>query len=183
LLIPINIPLPFVILASCKQMEALRISIYFRMGKFQQKSIYKTQHTKHNKVTRHENLHSLHSFFDNTWPLKMGLIGCPETSLRNYRYSLSNNPDEHSVLSSSNSGNRISNGVLQYRMDICNHFEVRWQNCEMHLLASPCLSLRPSVRPHGKNSAPSGRIFMKFDIWIFVKNCLEATSFIKIANE
>ena len=26
-------------------------------------------------------------------PLKMGPIGCPETSVRNYRYSLRNNPD------------------------------------------------------------------------------------------
>ena len=29
---------------------------------------------------------------------KMGLIGCPETSVRNYHYSLRNNPEEHSYL-------------------------------------------------------------------------------------
>jgi len=29
-------------------------------------------------------------------PLKMGLIGCPETSVRNYHYSLCNNPEERS---------------------------------------------------------------------------------------
>jgi hypothetical protein len=29
-------------------------------------------------------------------PLKMGLIVCPETSVRNYHYSLHNNPEEHS---------------------------------------------------------------------------------------
>jgi len=33
------------------------------------------------------------SFLD-SWPLKMGLIGCPEMSLRNYHYSLHNNPYE-----------------------------------------------------------------------------------------
>jgi hypothetical protein len=31
-------------------------------------------------------------------PLKMGLIGCPETSLRNYHYTLPKNPDERSSL-------------------------------------------------------------------------------------
>ena len=30
------------------------------------------------------------------WPLKMGPIGCPETSVRNYHYSLRNNPEEYS---------------------------------------------------------------------------------------
>jgi hypothetical protein len=30
------------------------------------------------------------------WPLKMGPIGCPETSVRNYPYSLGNNPEERS---------------------------------------------------------------------------------------
>jgi len=30
------------------------------------------------------------------WPLKMGPIGCPETSVRNYHYSLCNNPEERS---------------------------------------------------------------------------------------
>ena len=37
----------------------------------------------------------LPTFWDNlstpSWPLKMGPIGCPETSARNYRYSLHNN--------------------------------------------------------------------------------------------
>ena len=35
------------------------------------------------------------SFWD-YWPLKMGLIGCPETSVRKYHYSLRNNPEERS---------------------------------------------------------------------------------------
>jgi hypothetical protein len=29
-----------------------------------------------------------------TWPLKIGTIGCPKTSVTNYHYMLSNNPDE-----------------------------------------------------------------------------------------
>jgi hypothetical protein len=28
------------------------------------------------------------------WPLKIGLIGCPETSVRNYHYTLRNIPEE-----------------------------------------------------------------------------------------
>jgi hypothetical protein len=31
-------------------------------------------------------------------PLKMGLISCPETSVRNYRYWLYNNSDERSLM-------------------------------------------------------------------------------------
>jgi hypothetical protein len=33
-------------------------------------------------------------FFLNTLPLKMGPIGCPETSVRNYHYCLCNSPEE-----------------------------------------------------------------------------------------
>ena len=31
-----------------------------------------------------------------SWPLKMGQIGCPETSVRNYHHSLCSNPEERS---------------------------------------------------------------------------------------
>jgi len=31
-----------------------------------------------------------------SWPLKMGPISCPETSGRNYDYTLRNSPEEHS---------------------------------------------------------------------------------------
>ena len=31
-----------------------------------------------------------------SWPLKMGPIGCPEPYIRNYHYSLCNNPEEQS---------------------------------------------------------------------------------------
>jgi len=30
-----------------------------------------------------------------SWTRRMGRIGCPETSVRNYHYSLRNNPEEH----------------------------------------------------------------------------------------
>jgi len=36
------------------------------------------------------------------------------------------------------------------------------------LLASLCLSVRPSA---WNNSAPTGHIFMEFDIWGFLENC------------
>ena len=42
-------------------------------------------------------------------------------------------------------------------------FEGRSQNCEKWLLASSCLSV-------WNNSAPTGRIFMKFYIWVFLEN-------------
>jgi hypothetical protein len=35
-------------------------------------------------------------FFDSL-PLKMGPIGCPETSTTNYHYSLRNDPEERST--------------------------------------------------------------------------------------
>jgi hypothetical protein len=41
------------------------------------------------------------------------------------------------------------------------------QNCEKRLLASSCLSVCLSA---WKNSALTGRIFMKFDIWVFFEN-------------
>jgi hypothetical protein len=49
------------------------------------------------------------------------------------------------------------------------HFQGRSQNCEKRLLGSSCspvsLSVRPSIRPPAwNNSAPTGRIFMQFDI-------------------
>ena len=37
------------------------------------------------------------SFLD-SFPLKMGTMGCPETSVRNYRYSMHNNPEQRSSL-------------------------------------------------------------------------------------
>ena len=37
-----------------------------------------------------------------------------------------------------------------------------------------------TVRPHGKNSASAGRIFMKFDISVFFENLSEISSVIKL---
>jgi len=36
------------------------------------------------------------SYFSDSWTLWMGVIGCPKTSIRNYHYSLRNNPEERS---------------------------------------------------------------------------------------
>jgi hypothetical protein len=41
------------------------------------------------------------------------------------------------------------------------------QNCERRLLTSSCPSVCPSA---WNNSAPTGRIFSKFDIWAFLEN-------------
>ena len=42
-----------------------------------------------------------------SWTRRMGRIGCPETSVRNYHYSLRNDPDERSSLVSSSFTTRI----------------------------------------------------------------------------
>ena len=49
------------------------------------------------------------------WPLEMGPIGCPETSVRNYHYSLRNNPEERSFYT-----NTVSDWFL-YRPSKRNH--------------------------------------------------------------
>ena len=36
------------------------------------------------------------AFFLDSWPLKMGQIGCPKISVSNYHYSPCNNPEDHS---------------------------------------------------------------------------------------
>jgi len=38
----------------------------------------------------------LPAFYLDSLPLKMGPIGCPEKSVRNYHYSLCNDPEERS---------------------------------------------------------------------------------------
>jgi len=49
-----------------------------------------------------------------------------------------------------------------------------FENCEKLLLASSCLSVHLSVRPSVRmDPAITGRIFMKFDIWVFSKICWE----------
>ena len=53
----------------------------------------------------------------------------------------------------------ISNSVISY--------QTLSKNCEERLPILSCLSVCPSA---WKNSAPTGRIFMKFDIWLFFEN-------------
>ena len=46
-----------------------------------------------------------------------------------------------------------------------------WQNCEKWLLVSSRLSVCSSICPSTwNNSAPTGQIFIKFDIWVFCEN-------------
>jgi len=58
----------------------------------------------------------------------------------------------------------IKASILQGPM---SSFYARSQSCEKWLLASSCLSVRPSA---WNNSAPTRRIFMKFNIWVFFEN-------------
>jgi len=44
----------------------------------------------------------------------MGLIGCPETSERNYHYSLRNTAEERSSLDSRRPGSDLNKGPSQY---------------------------------------------------------------------
>jgi hypothetical protein len=50
-------------------------------------------------------------------------------------------------------------------------------NSTVSFIVSVRLSIRLSIRPHGTNSAPTGRIFMEFDICVFFENL---SAFIKI---
>jgi hypothetical protein len=70
--------------------------------------------------------------------------------------------------------------------------EVQKYHCSPTLLLGAFANLRKasisfvmSVRPSAcNNSAPTGRIFMKFDFWIFFRKiCQENSSFIKMTTE
>jgi hypothetical protein len=62
----------------------------------------------------------------------------------------------------------------------CCCFQARSQNIEKQLLASSCPSVRPSIR---NNSAPTTRILITFDIWDFIENLRENSSFIKFRQK
>ena len=48
------------------------------------------------------------------------------------------------------------------------------QNWEKRMLLSSCLCAHPSVRPYKRNnSAPTGRIFVTFDIWVVFRKSVE----------
>ena len=64
--------------------------------------------------------------FLDSWPLKIGPIGCPETSVRNYHYSLRNNSGKPSSL-------LLQGGSLQSRIYLIN-FKLCFIFKEIHVL-------------------------------------------------
>ena len=75
-----------------------------------------------------------------SWTLRMGLIGCPETSARNYHYSLRNNSEEHS-----------SQLLLDGSLKSCN-----WHNFSSSEIQSDSFGTRP------KKMRISQRLFIRF---------------------
>jgi hypothetical protein len=60
------------------------------------------------------------------------------------------------------------NAYIPSNASVCISDPFNSQSCEKRLLASLCLCVCPSVDPSPwNNTAPTGRIFMKFDIWGF----------------
>ena len=59
-----------------------------------------------------------------SWPLKMGTIFCPETSVRNYRYSLRNNPEGRS--SHLLRGRSLKSRIGNYQCTLRNVAEEWW---------------------------------------------------------
>ena len=59
-------------------------------------------------------------------------------------------------------------------VSLFTYFWARSQHCEKPLLASSCLSVCPSA---WNNSAPTGRVFMKFDIVVFFENLSRKSRF------
>ena len=68
--------------------------------------------------------------------------------------------------------------ILAVCCEIHTEFHVEFfalsQNSEMRLLASLCLSVRP---PSLNNSAQTGMILIKYDIWGFIENLLRKFKF------
>ena len=59
-------------------------------------------------------------------------------------------------------------------------FWARMRNCEKRQLATSCVCL--SVRPPAWNWAPTGRIFMKFDMWGSFENAARKARFMKMTK-
>jgi hypothetical protein len=57
--------------------------------------------------------------------------------------------------------------VTRYAVEFSMFLRAPWQNCEKRLLASLCLTDRLSA---WYNWTPTGLIFIKFDIWVFIEN-------------
>jgi len=63
-----------------------------------------------------------------TWPFKMGTIGCPETSVSNYHYTLRNSPGErrsHLILGGSLKSRKITQSPFY-------EVRLRWQQARTH---------------------------------------------------
>ena len=56
-------------------------------------------------------------------------------------------------------------------------FQAHLQNCEKRLLTPLFLSVLPPPR---KNSSPTGRIYMKFNVWVFFRKSVDNIKFFKI---
>ena len=69
-------------------------------------------------------------------------------------------------ISSSNCHSRVAT-ICRKSYVRRSNFYARSQNCEKWLLALSCLSVRLSAR---NISAPTGRLFMKFCIWVIFQN-------------
>ena len=82
------------------------------------------------------------------------------------------NPTTHYILIEYTKRSKPSNfGSWGVCVRLWAKIQASSQNCKKRLLASSHLSVRPSVRPPAwNNSAPTKRIFIKFDIWIFFEN-------------
>ena len=68
------------------------------------------------------------------------------------------------TMGNSTSWEADSSCLYEYWPDL---FQAPSQSCEKLLLTSSSLAVRPSAC---NNAALTGRIFMKFDIWVFFKN-------------
>jgi len=75
-------------------------------------------------------------FLLDSWNLKMGPIGCPETSVRNHHYSLRNKSDERSSLLL-RGGNLKTDGTLLYQLH-CRTYT----SCSTKLLYASKLQIR-----------------------------------------
>jgi len=86
--------------------------------------------------------------------------------MQNFGLKISNNMTEVCQLMYLDGVNKDSLVLYIY---LCLHnFKARSQNCEELLLALSCLSV--SVGQSASNSAPTRRIFTKFDTWTFLGN-------------
>ena len=80
------------------------------------------------------------------WPLKMGLIDCPKTSVRNYHYSLCNSPEEHSspqtiileceMLKTSLPGCQTITMVVTNSRFICSNMDSLYAQCFVQNVSS-----------------------------------------------